>query len=658
MKIPYAKKIYDHREKENLQAATNEFWLTHGRFCNQFEKKFSEFIRIKHVLFVNSGSSANLLAFMALTQPELKEKRIKRGDEVITTACCFPTTLSPIVQYGAIPVFVDITIPEYNIDISQLEKAKSKKTKAVILAHTLGNPFNIKAVKDFCSKHDLWLIEDNCLIGNTKIKTINGTKKIKDIKRGDFVLTRNGYKEVIESEKTGKNKVIKRFGIIGTKDHPIITKKGIKKLENLNVSDILYIWNEKLSLIEAKPITVTQKLKADIEGFIFVGIQKLCHFIYIDKFGLIILEKYLKGLLFTTKMKTLLTTILTILNLLVIQHIVSCIQISQNILKNLKKILKNTPGKKLKNGIKALRVENGTACMQKNNGKTEKSIKKYVLFVTRCTKRFFLKGLSFVQENAKAEVEVYNLKIQDNHEFIANGVLVHNCDSLGAKYYYDGKYQYTGNFGDISTNSFYPAHHMTTGEGGAVCTNNDTLHKILLSLRDWGRECTCDSGTDNKCGNRFDNKYNYDHKYIYSHFGYNLKATEFQGAIGLAQLEKLKTFIFKRIINWKFFRNRLSDKYILPTHDIMSKPSWFGFVLTLKNGLNRNKLTKKLEFLGIQTRPIFAGNILRQPCFKDDIAHRVVEPLKNTNYVMENSFWFGVHPGLTKEQKEYIISNL
>jgi len=393
LKIPYNKIFKDHNEINNLQTAIKDFRLTHSRFCNQFEKDFSNLINVKHTLLVNSGSSANLLAFMALTQDDLGVRKIKKDDEIITTACCFPTTLAPIVQFGAVPVFVDITVPEYNIDVTQLENALSDKTKAVMIAHTLGNPFNIKAVKEFCNNNNLWLIEDS-------------------------------------------------------------------------------------------------------------------------------------------------------------------------------------------------------------------------------------------------------------------------CDAFLSKYTLDEKTSYAGSFGDISTFSFYPAHHITGGEAGAVCTNNELLKDIMLSLRDWGRDCKCSSGIDNVCGHRLDNKMNYDHKYTYSRFGYNLKATEFQAAILVAQLNKVKRIRRNRINNWNYFKHYLSntDKYILPKATDNSDPCWFGFVLTSLSKSNID-IQKQLEGYGIQTRPIFAGNILRQPCFKN-VKHRVIGKLLNTDMITDKSFWFGVHPLLTLEEKQYIINTL
>lgn len=401
-RIPYAARVYNEKEIVSLVDSSLEFWLTSGRFTNQFEKEFAEFLKVKHCALVNSGSSANLLAFMALTSPLLKNRKIMPGDEVITVAAGFPTTATPIIQYGAIPVFVDITFPQYNIDTNQLESALSNKTKAVMIAHTLGNPFDLKAVKEFCVKHNLWLVEDN-------------------------------------------------------------------------------------------------------------------------------------------------------------------------------------------------------------------------------------------------------------------------CDALGSKYILDGKEYYTGTIGDIGTSSFYPPHHMTMGEGGAVYTNNSLLSKIVFSMRDWGRDCVCPSGMDNLCNHRFDNQYGelplgYDHKYVYSHFGYNLKATDMQAAIGVEQLKKLPEFIKLRQQNFKRLRDGLScveDKFILPVAEPNSNPSWFGFLLTCKDGVDRNKVVPYLESKGIQTRMLFAGNFIKHPCFdeirNDNTKYREVNELCNTNRIMNDTFWIGLYPGMGNENIDYMI---
>lgn len=404
-RIPYASRMYDRDEMVNLVDSSLEFWLTAGRYTDLFEEQFSELLGVKYTALVNSGSSANLIAFMALTSPLLGERAIQRGDEVITAAAGFPTTVAPIIQYGAIPVFIDMTIPQYNIDISLLEKALSNKTKAVMLAHTLGNPFDIKAVLEFCKKHNLWLIEDN-------------------------------------------------------------------------------------------------------------------------------------------------------------------------------------------------------------------------------------------------------------------------CDALGSKYTLDGKEKYTGTFGGIGTSSFYPPHHMTMGEGGAVYTNDPLLNKIVRSMRDWGRDCMCPSGKDDLCGHRFTKEYQelpngYDHKYVYSHFGYNLKATDMQASVGCAQLKKLPDFIEKRRANYLRLKLGLAcvaDKLILSEPCENSAPSWFGFLMTCQPNVSRKKIVPYIESKGIQTRMLFAGNLIKHPCFDEmrssGEGYRVVGELSVTDRIMNDTFWVGVYPGMTDEMLDYIVDTI
>ncbi len=401
-RVSYASRVYDEKEMQSLTDAMLDFWLTTGRFSNQFEKDFAAWIGVKHAHLVNSGSSANLIAFSVLTSSELGDRQIKRGDEVITVACGFPTTITPILQYGAVPVFVDVTVPQYNIDVTQLEAALSEKTKAVMIAHTLGNPFDLKAVKEFCDKHSLWLVEDN-------------------------------------------------------------------------------------------------------------------------------------------------------------------------------------------------------------------------------------------------------------------------CDALGTKYTIDGETKYTGTWGDIGTSSFYPPHHMTMGEGGAVYTNNSRLNRLILSYRDWGRDCICVSGQDNLCGHRWDGQFGelpkgYDHKYTYSHFGYNLKVTDLQAAIGVEQLKKFPSFIERRKHNWARLHAALEDiqdKLILPEPAENSDPSWFGFLISVRPeaGLNRNEVTKYIESKNVQTRLLFSGNIIKQPCFNEirgTDAYRVVGSMENSDFVVNNTFWVGVYPGMTDVMIDYM----
>ena len=404
-RIPYARRVYDSEEMVNLVDSSLEFWLTAGRYTALFEKEFAKYLGVKYCSLVNSGSSANLNAFMALTSPLLGDRRIFPGDEVITVAAGFPTTVTPCIQYGAIPVFVDVTIPQYNIDVTKLEEALSDKTKAVMVAHTLGNPFDLKSVREFCDKHNLWLVEDN-------------------------------------------------------------------------------------------------------------------------------------------------------------------------------------------------------------------------------------------------------------------------CDALGSKYTIDGEEKFTGTIGDIGTSSFYPPHHMTLGEGGAVYTNNSLLNKSIRSFRDWGRDCICASGQDNLCGHRFDKQYGelplgYDHKYVYSHFGYNLKATDMQAAVGCAQLKKFPGFVEKRRHNFDRLKAALmevEDKLILPVAAPNSKPSWFGFLITCREGVDRNKVVQYVEEKGVQTRMLFAGNLIKHPCFDEMRAskkgYRVVGELNNTDRIMNDTFWIGVYPGMTDEMIDYMAKTI
>lgn len=401
-RVSYASRVYDENEMLSLTDAMLDFWLTTGRFADEFETRFAQWIGVKYAHLVNSGSSANLIAFSVLTAPELGDRQIKRGDEVITVACAFPTTVTPVLQYGAIPVFVDVTVPQYNIDVTKLESALSEKTKAVMVAHTLGNPFDLQSVKAFCDKNNLWLIEDN-------------------------------------------------------------------------------------------------------------------------------------------------------------------------------------------------------------------------------------------------------------------------CDALGSQYTIDGETRYTGTWGDIGTSSFYPPHHMTMGEGGCVYTNNGLLNRLILSYRDWGRDCICPSGFDNYCKHRYDGEYGllpkgYDHKYVYSHFGYNLKVTDLQAAIGVEQLKKFPGFIERRRENWDRLYKLLQpikNKIILPEPAENSRPSWFGFLISVKpdNGIDRNKVVKYIEEHNIQTRLLFSGNLIKHPCFdqiRNTSEYRVVGELENTEFIMNNSFWVGVYPGMTDTMIDYM----
>ena len=404
--VNYGGRYYDDEEMVNLVDSSLDFWLTAGPWAHKFETRLAKWIGVKYCAVTNSGSSANLLAFYALTSPKLGERAIKRGDEVITVAAGFPTTVNPIIQFGAVPVFVDVKTSTFDIDEKQLEAAYSPKVKAVMLAHSLGNPFNLKAVKAFCEKHNLWLIEDN-------------------------------------------------------------------------------------------------------------------------------------------------------------------------------------------------------------------------------------------------------------------------CDALGSEYTIDGVTKKTGTWGHIGTSSFYPPHHMTMGEGGAVYTDDPLLDKIVRSFRDWGRDCWCVGGVDNTCKMRFTGKFGelpegYDHKYVYSHFGFNLKITDMQAAIGCAQLEKLDRIVEARRKNWQTLYEGLKDlpQLMMPEPEEGSNPSWFGFLIAVRPEarFTRNELTGFLESRKIQTRNLFAGNLLRHPAFdemrKSGEGYRVVGEMKNTDFVMNNGFWIGVYPGMKPEMLNWMIKSI
>ena len=400
-RIAYAGRVFDESEMCGLTDALLDFWLTSGRFAERFETEFAQWLGVRYASLVNSGSSANLIAFSALTAPELGERQICRGDEVITVAAAFPTTVTPILQYGAVPVFVDVTIPQYNIDVTKLEEALSGKTKAVMIAHSLGNPFDLTEVKGFCDRHNLWLIEDN-------------------------------------------------------------------------------------------------------------------------------------------------------------------------------------------------------------------------------------------------------------------------CDALGSVYKLNGDERLTGTVGDIGTSSFYPPHHMTMGEGGCVYTNDPLLHRLIRSYRDWGRDCMCPSGKDNLFDGQFGRlPKGYDHKFVYSHFGYNLKVTDLQAAIGCEQLKKLPDFVARRRHNWDQLRRNLdctADKLILPEPEPHSCPSWFGFLMTVREGVSRERIVRYIEEKGIQTRMLFSGNLLKHPCFDqvygDGKTYRVVGELENTDRILQDSFWVGVYPGITDAEADYMSETI
>jgi dTDP-4-amino-4,6-dideoxygalactose transaminase len=629
--VPISGQVTGQAEVDNVLSVAQSQHYGGGIWTNRFERGFADFMGARHAVLCNSGSSANLLALAALELP--------KGSEVITCAVNFPTTVNAIIQLGLMPVFVDADPKTLNI-VNEFEIRR--ETGAIITAHTLGNPtdFKMDTIRP--------VIEDCCLSKGTIIKVLGGDKSIENVKEGDFVLTRNGYKKVLVSKMTGTKDVINKLGITATPDHPFITKHGTKRLDELSASDIIYVWNQKRSSIEEKSIQDTRMLPKGSGGYIIGTIHRgISQSLYTLRYGLTTLEQFLKDLKFITRMK-----IHSITNYPILNYFPSLSTqentLTKNSSRNSIKILMPQESKRL-SGIRPMKVERATDKPQSHHGSTRKHILKFVRLAKNNIRHFSQHAQDFAQGNARTKAEVYNLLVENSHEFFANNILVHNCDALGSTIH--GKM--VGRRGVMATASFYPAHHITTGEGGAVLTDQPKLKKIIESYRDWGRDCWCEPGEDNTCGTRYDG--DYDHKYTYSRIGYNLKASDFQAAVGLAQLDRLEAFIGARRANWQYLRDGLEGlplEFIEATPD--SNPSWFGFAFLT---VERNKLARYLDAKGIGNRPIMAGNILRQPAYKH-IKHHVIGNLTGANKIHECGLWVGCFPGLNTDQLDYTIETM
>jgi dTDP-4-amino-4,6-dideoxygalactose transaminase len=696
--INYAGRVYDENEMINAVDSILDFTLTYGKYIDLFESKFSKYINCRYSHFVNSGSSANLLAFMTLTSKQLGEGRIKRGDEVITTACCFPTTVTPIINYGAIPVFIDCDI-NGNILVDNIEEAITDKTKAVMITHTLGNPFNVERVKQICTKYNLWLVEDCCFTARTIIPTKDGNKYISDVKVGDKVLGFDGisFKETIVQE-IGNRLVPKEemlvlkldnsISVRCTKDHLFYIKGNWVKAQDIKVGDEIYhcnfseyvLWRREYNLSDKGRKSLSDKMKKNNPSFdpenIKKGYKNRFHkkthiekqvIRTIEHFGLPI-EYVGNGKLWIGSKK-------------------DGYKNPDFIFKD-KNILYEVydPTFKYANGFRDFVWEKERYEYFKKYGYHTEflSLKGWVNKEQRNELGKFLRktisnGIKVLeikklrnaksvnlQEEFKNMVRVYNIKCVPLNNFcIQGGILVHNCDSLGSTY--NGKH--VGTFGDLATCSFYPAHHITVGNGGMVFTNSPLLSKIAKSMRDWGRDCICKSGEDNKCGKRFDKKFGnlpkgFDHKYVYSEFGMNLAATEMQAAIGVAQLDKIEQIVIDRKNNYKKYLDYIYCKdylYISKSINEFSDPSWFGILMNVRKPYKRKFLVKHLEDSGIQTRMLFSGNIIKHPCFEsleEDKDYKIIGKLNNTNNILENSFWLGTYSGLTNDNIEFICNTI
>ncbi len=660
--IPASFAVITTEDKSAMRSVVDSGWLTAGGVNRSFEKALGDFTGIPYVRTCNSGSSANLLAVAALVESGVW----KRGDEVITAATSFPTTVNPLLLYGLVPVFCDIDIPTYNVSVESVTKAMSEKTKGIMLAHTLGNPFDpkIRWYQQGQKGAGLHIIEDCCFAGGTKIRVFRAEKNIEDIRRGDVVLTRQGYKRVLEAKMTGRKKVMTDLGMAATPDHPFITKCGVKRLYTLSASDILYTWNEKLSCIEEKSIGAIRIQRSVTAGSISGIIQSLFQNLFTGRFGSTILEIFPKDFMSTIGTIIRSTTNQTTSNFFLQSSILQNIE-QKNEWRNYT-ATSTLQDSKLQNGINLKKEKNSTNELELILGIISQLIRKYVKYVGKAIKHIFRQDQKTALESARLRVEVYNLKIEEVNEFFANGILVHNCDALGSTYTdIDGTEYHVGTQCSFSTCSFFPAHHITCGEGGAIFTDVPEFAKVAESIRDWGRDCYCEPGKENTCGKRFDQQfgelpYGYDHKYTYTRLGYNLKLTEVQAACGLSQIARLRDFVAARRSNWAFLRRRLDglqQHIILPEPTVGTSPSWFGFAITIKYPGQRTALQQYLDSCGIGSRLLFAGNITKQP-YMAGRNFRISGNLENSDKVMNDGVWIGCHPHLTEEQLEFMCQKI
>ena len=648
-----------------IQAVLENHWTEENHFTRQAQDLLSDITGQGYISFCNSGSSADLLAFEALSE------RYKI-DTVLTTAVNFPSTVFPAIRGNKKIIFVDTDPETLAPDYKQLEDYVQNHQHAnimVILAHTLGFPFSEEEVLNACLGSNCCFLFDCCFVAGTQIKTSEGDKNIEDIKVGDLVLTRFGYKKVTASGMTGYKEVITRFGLTGTPNHPIITTKGIKTLDTLSVSDILYGWNQKKSSITEQHITDTQSLKIDHLGFIFGSIQKIKNScLSTNKFGLTIMEKSLKDFKYTIKMKILSIMTFPIWNFLLQVNTPEGI-LRSSYYPNIMKIW-NWQERKLQNGMEVKKGWSGIRSMENCVGKIGQRIQPLANFVEKHIKHIFLRDQNIVQENALNIVDlenlpVYNLCVEECHEFFANGILVHNCDSLSAQI--DGFP--VGHFSDLSTYSFYPAHHVNSVQGGAICSNSKEMTTIIDSYRNWGRSCYCPPNEDNTCGQIFSGKWGelprgYSHKYVTARIGYNLQFSELQAALLCSQLPMHETIRDGRRMNFNTLRiglTDLEDYFDFVKIDAGAIPSPFGFPILCKPPINRLKLIRYLEDHKIGTRLIFGGNLSLQPGFIPYVKSGQIQcpfDLSGANLITNDMLWISCNQNLSRPQMDYMIETL
>lgn len=574
-----------------------------------FSSEAAKFLGVKHCVLTNSGSSAGLLALSALELP--------KGSEVIISAVTFPTIFNIIIQCGLTPVVVDAQIGTYGFDVKDVERAVTKKTKAIIAIHPLGNPVDMPALMKLVKKYEqkIWVVEDNCLAEGTLIKTGRGDIPIEKVRVGDRVLTRKGYRKVLRTLYRGKKEVITKLGITATADHPFIHTKGVKSLDGLYPSDILYIWNEKSSCIEEKSITDILNQNIDTKESIIGLEQRLGLWVSIARNGLIISARFLKECLSTIKTEIRLIMRLPILNSLHPSYIVN------TTLKTTDEML--SPGKILP--LQEIKLSYGTHLQKVGRGIVDRVYK----------------------DGPKERKKVYDLEIEEEHEFFANGILVHNCDGWGTTI--GGRK--AGAWGDVSITSFHAAHIVSMGVGGGVFTNDKALARRIRMYRDWGRQADINESRNTKHPS-LPNDYN--PRFIYEKLGYNFQVLELQAAMGRVQLRKIDKIKKARQKNFEYLHKHLSKypELIMPETIKGADVCWFAFPLTTKG--ERGPLLRHLKKNGIETRPMFSGNICLHSAYKH-ATFRVSGKLDGANCIVKKSWWISCHPSLTHEDKKYIV---
>lgn len=695
--IPPSGQWFDGDDVASLIECALGEWYAEGKYAKEFEKDLRAYFSntVRHVSLVNSGSSANLLAVTTITDKAHGNRRAKPGDEIITVSAGFPTTVNPIFQNGLVPVFVDVDLDTFVPDMDVIECAIVEgQTKGVVLAHPLGNPYDAETLRDICDEYGIWMIEDSCFVANTLVPTKDGTKHISDIVIGDKVLGFNGTSFVeVEVVNTG-NKLVRQedvlclvFGnqqIRCTKNHKFYVKGAWKRADELNVGDEVYhsTWSEYVSwrrkehkLTKKGRKILSDKMKENNPMFDPDVVKRAAEsrldgkMSHIEKRVLEVIDEHSLPIKYTGNFSFWIGNSL-------------CGYKNPDFLFEEKKIVFEVydPSFLYSRGFRDNVWEEEKASHYAKfgyktvflplSGWINKDQKQEIAEFLRASisngkkltdiRKIRNPNKLNLEKEPKGYVRVYDITCAPYHNFcLTGGVLVHNCDALGGNL--NGKL--LGSFGDISTLSFYPAHQITAGEGGACLLQSPFNEKVLKSYRDWGRDCWCAPGKDNTCGKRFgyqcgDLPEGYDHKYTYSRLGYNLKLTDMQASLLVPQLKKLPMFVQKRRRNWNELRNRL-DKYnkylrFMQTID-GAHPSWFGFSIVVKEfaPFSRNELVQFLEEHKIGTRLLFGGNLIRQPAYIG-LNYKVFQPLTNSDVIMRDAFWIGVHPSIEDEHLDYM----